>query len=34
MKWISGNTDGFVQMLRKIVYRFKGVDYNAILRLI
>ncbi|HKZ18151.1 MAG TPA: transposase, partial [Geobacteraceae bacterium] len=24
MKWISGNTDGFIRMLRKIVYRFKG----------
>ena len=24
MKWISGNTDGFIQMLRKIIYRFKG----------
>ena len=23
MKWISGDTDGFIQMLRKIVYRFK-----------
>lgn len=24
MKWISGNTDGFIEMLRKIIYRFKG----------
>jgi transposase len=24
MKWVSVNTDGFIQMLRKIVYRFKG----------
>ena len=24
MKWVSGNTDGFIQMLRKIGYRFKG----------
>jgi transposase len=23
-KWISGNTDGFIQVLRKIVSRFKG----------
>ena len=24
MKWISGNTDGFIQMLRKIIGHFKG----------
>ena len=23
-KWISGNTDGFIQVLGKIIYRFKG----------
>ena len=23
-KWISGNTDGFIQVLRKIICRFKG----------
>ena len=24
MKWIRGNTDGFMQVLQKIVYRFQG----------
>ena len=24
MKWISGNTDGFIQLLRKITYRLRG----------
>lgn len=28
MKWIQGNTDGFLQMLRKIVYRFKNKNID------
>lgn len=28
MKWISGNTDGFIQLLRKITYRLKGKTIN------